>query len=423
MQWRDNQLMWSSASTNIVTIAGCGPAGAFLALRTLQLGFEPTLLRAPIPSVGGVEIIPASAGRLLDALGLDSVLATLSPGFGDGLIRNHAGESTDVAPGRSLHVDRLKFREGLIAEAARRGARIRDVGCLPPPDPLDYSVDATGQRAVWSRPVIRRNLQFADIFISDGCVAPRSARLAVLRQGWAYLASDQNMTTIGVVARHTRKQAALDSETIEALGLVPDASFRFAGRRPAFLQWAADPFAGRRLAVGDAAFHHNPIGGRGLSFALGSAFAAATALASCRTNLEAEDSARTYYKGYIAAEIRRHLSFLDGDADSSPATVDLPESIRWRAPVMTGALAIDAHVVSGDMFSLASGQKARWAGGLDLVSLRELTIDPQPADRVAERLRALGLTPAEARNVLVWALTQGLIEAAGMISQRGKAGR
>jgi 2-polyprenyl-6-methoxyphenol hydroxylase-like FAD-dependent oxidoreductase len=54
-----------------VIVAGCGAAGSFLALRALQLGFEPTMLRAPIRAVGGVEIVPASAWRLLDALGLD----------------------------------------------------------------------------------------------------------------------------------------------------------------------------------------------------------------------------------------------------------------------------------------------------------------------------------------------------------------
>jgi len=53
-----------------------------------------------------------------------------------------------------------------------------------------------------------------------------------------------------------------------------------------------------------------------------------------------------------------------------------------------------------------------WAGGLDLALLRELTIDAQPADQVADSLRTVGLSPAEAKDVLVWAIMQGLIEAA-----------
>jgi flavin-dependent dehydrogenase len=406
--------MSGPANKNALTIAGCGAAGCFLALRALQLGLKPTLLRAPIPAVGGVEIIPASAERLLEALGLGPLLANLSPGLSDGLIRYKADGSTDISLGRSLHVDRLKFREGLVAEAARLGARIRDVDRLPPVDPSAYSVDATGQRAIWSRPLVRRGRQIADIFVAETCIAPGTARLALLGQGWAYLASDQNLATIGVVGRPMRRQSALNSETCRALGLTNDISFRFLGRRPAFLQWATDPFVGRRLAVGDAAFHHNPIGGRGLSFALGSAFAAAAALASCRDDLETGDVARAYYKGYVAAEIRQHLSFLDAGVDASPATVDFPERVRWRAPVVTGALAIDAHVVSGDMFSLAAGQKVRWAGGLDLVFLRELTIEAQLADQVADSLRTIGLSPAEAKDVLVWAITQGLIEAANV---------
>jgi hypothetical protein len=370
------------------------------------------LLRAPIPAVGGVEIIPASAGRLLEALGLGPLLANLGLGLGDGLIRYQADGSTDAVPGRSLHVDRLKFRDGLVAEVERRGAQICDVDHVRGVDPSAYSVDATGQRAIWSRPVIRRGREIADIFVAEIPIAPGTARLALLGQHWAYLASDQNLATIGIVGRPIRGPSTLDSETCRALGLANDVPFRFIGRRPAFLQWATDPFVGRRVAVGDAAFHHNPIGGRGLSFALGSAFAAAAALFSCRGNRETEDIARAYYKGYVAAEIRRHLSFLDGDGDASPSTVDFPERVRWRAPVVTGALAVDAHIVSGDMFSLAAGQKVRWAGGLDLALLRELTIDAQLASQVADSLRTVGLSSAEAKDVLVWAIMQGLIEAA-----------
>ena len=396
-----------------VIIAGCGVAGSFLALRALQLGLKPTLMRAPIPALGGVEIIPASAGRLLDELGLADVLAGLGAGLGDGLTRRRADETIDVAPGRSLHVDRVRLRDGLLTEAAWRGARIRDVERLPPPDPMIYSVDATGHRSVWSRPVVRLGRHAADIFAAEAAVAPGTGRLVLLDQGWAYLASDRSLATVGVVGRYAGAPTALDAKTRQGLGLAPSIPFRFLGRRPAFVQWARAPVVGRRLAIGDAAFHHDPIGGRGISFALGSAFASAAVLVTWRDDPDAADTAQAYYEDYVASEVRRHLAFLDGEADPLPASTELPERLQWIAPAATGALVAGARVVSGEVFMLAAGQRTRWAGGLDLARLRQLIIEPQPTATVTERLRAHGLTAAEARSALVWALAQGLIAPAG----------
>ena len=99
--------------------------------------------------------------------------------------------------------------------------------------------------------------------------------------------------------------------------------------------------------------------------------------------------------------------------DLLPALTELPERLQWIAPAATGALVVGARVVSGEVFMLASGQPTRWAGGLDLARLRELIIKAQPTAAVAERLRAHGLTAAEARSALVWALAHRLIAPAG----------
>jgi hypothetical protein len=410
---RNNQPLAWGTGVAAVTIAGCGVAAGFLALQALQLGLEPTLLRVPAPTVGGVEIIPASAGPLLEALALGKVLAGLGAGLSDGLSRRQADGRHDFAPGRSLHVNRLRFREAVLTEAARRGARIHDVECLPPPDPGVFSVDATGQRAAWCRPLARRSRASADIFMAGAIVTPGTGRLALLRHGWAYLASDQAIATVGVVGRHTRPPATPDTETCQALGLTPGSPFRFAGRRPAFVQWAAKPAVGRKLAIGDAAFHHNPIGGRGIAFALGSAFAAATTLATWRDSPDTADAARSYYQDYITSEIRRHLAFLDRETAPAPPLVHLPNYLRWAAPTVTGGLAMNSRVVVGDMFVLASGQPARWAGGIDLMRLRDLTIEAAPCTWVIECLCAQGLTAMEAQSILTWAYSQGLIGAAG----------
>jgi hypothetical protein len=396
-----------------VIVAGCGAAGSFLALRALQLGFEPTMLRAPIRAVGGVEIVPASAWRLLDALGLDGVLGRIGVGLGDGLTRRQADGTVDTVQGRSLHVDRLKLRAALLSEAERRGAAICDVKHLPAPDPATFAIDATGLRAAWSHPVQRRGRQRADLFAAEEAVRPGSARVAWLDRGWAYLASDQQTATIGVVGRYGRGTPVLDADTRRCLDIARDARFRFLGRRPAFVQWTTRPVAGRRLTIGDAACHHDPIGGRGLSFALGSAFAAATVLATWRDDPSARDVAQAYYEEYVASEVRRHLAFLDDEAPADIVPEVLPTHIRWLAPTTAGGLAVDGRVAAGEVFKLASGQSVRWAGGFDLVELRKLTSEIRPSEWVAGRLCALGLAPAEARSTLSWALENGLIGPAG----------
>ena len=394
-----------------VTVAGCGVAGGFFALRALQLGLKPTLIRVPMLAVGGVEIIPASAGRLLAILELDDVLAALGAGLGDGMVRWRADGATDVSPGRSLHVDRQALRAGVVAEAVRRGAQIRDVRRLPPFDPLAVSVDATGRSAAWSRPVVRSGRLSADIFSVRGAIAPGTGRLAMMERGWAYLAADEAGATAGVVGRSQRPATHLDAETRDALGIAPEVDFHFIGRRPAFVQWASKPVFGRRIAIGDAAMHHNPIGGRGIGFALGSAFAAATAISTWRDDPASEGAAGAYYEGYVAAEVRRHLAFLEAGPDVSALATVLPTHICWIATSMMGEVVVDSRVVVSEVFRVRSGATIRWAGGLDLSHLRAVTAKPVRSEGAVEQLLSQGISVAEARRTLVWALENGLIEA------------
>jgi hypothetical protein len=395
---------------NDVMIGGAGAAASFLALRALQLGLQPTILRAPFPAVAGIEIVPASAWRLLDALELGGVLSRLDAGLGDGLVRRSADGAVDTRDGRSLHVERLALRRALLREAERHGARIRHLEHLPRRDPAACTVDATGQRAAWSRPVQRRGRDWADIFVAEGVVRPGTGALALLDRGWAYLASDRTAATIGVVGRGAGAPPVLDRRICRALGLSEDAPFRWVGRRAAFVQWATKPIRGRSLAIGDAAVHHNPIGGRGLAFALGSAFAAAAVLATWRDDPASEDAAR-YYEGYVASEVRRHLAFLNDEDPAASERGDLPNHVRWTAPMATGAVAVNGRVVAARVVALADDQPARWLGRLDLNCLREITLGGRPTDAVIERLRAQGLCMGDARSALLWALARGVIAA------------
>ncbi|MBB2932055.1 FAD-dependent oxidoreductase [Paraburkholderia silvatlantica] len=393
-----------------VVIAGCGIAGGFLALRCLQLGLKPTLLRTPGVAIGGVEIIPASVVSMLDALKLDDVFDAMDAGLGEGMERRFHDGTSDAALGRSLHIERLRLRACVITEAVRRGARVRDVERLPPVDDGAMSVDATGQRAAWSRPVVRCGRAFADVFIGARTVAPGTARLAALHHGWAYLATDELTTTIGVIGGERSSRPALDAVVREALCLAADTTFEFAGRRPAWMQWATEPIAGRRLSIGDAAVHHSPIGGRGVAFALGSAFAAASVLATWKNDPDAEVTASAYYAGYVAAEVRRHLKFLSGREQETLKLECMPERVRWVVAPAATAISIDSRLVIDDAFMLATGELVRWAGGFDLKRLFELTWKGASSADVIDDLLAQGLTAAAANAALTWAIDQGLVK-------------
>jgi hypothetical protein len=105
-----------------------------MALRSLQLGFEVTLVDVRRRDVGGVEIIPSSARHLLSELRLDEALTTIRPGYGVGMLRTLDGGLPEFREGRALHVDRLALRRAVIAEAVSRGAEIRTLRQLPEPD-------------------------------------------------------------------------------------------------------------------------------------------------------------------------------------------------------------------------------------------------------------------------------------------------
>ena len=175
------------------------------------------------------------------------------------------------------------------------------------------------------------------------------------------------------------------------------------------MQWAARPILGRRLAIGDAAVHHNPIGGRGLAFALGSAFAAAAVLATWRDDPGVEKATQSYYESYVAAEVRRHLAFLGGEQPSPAVTPALPKHVRWVPPGVEGAVMVNGRVVPGEVVTLANGQQARWLGRLDLARLQEVTLGGQSSASVIAHLCTQGLCPADARSALIWALERGVI--------------
>jgi flavin-dependent dehydrogenase len=397
-----------------VLIAGCGIAGCAMALRAIQLGFAPVLLKCVRPDIGGVEIIPASARHLLAELGLGPAIASLHPGLSNGLVSYLLDSEPHFTPGRALHVDRLALRAAVLEEARSRGAEIRCVDRLPPCDTDIMTIDATGQSAAWSRPVVRYGRSQADIFSLPYARERQFARVLPVERGWAYVASDETHTTIGVVSYGPCRSVEVERTLRRALGLGQDEALRHLGRRPAFPQAAGTPLHSRAIAIGDAAFTHDPIGGRGIAFALGSAFAAGAVLQSWRDRPDDAAAAADYYRGYVHAEISRHLRFLAGaDETESTLVLDVPSHVVWRARGTRCAIAMPDRITFADAVSTNRGSVVRWLGRLDVFTLRAICRERQATDEVIARLCDAGLMPEEASIAIKWALGHGVLHARG----------
>jgi hypothetical protein len=223
---------------------------------------------------------------------------------------------------------------------------------------------------------------------------------------------DKPIATVGIIRDKSCREVSLPDEIRQALGLPHSIPFRRLGRRPAFPQYARASVQGRLLAVGDAAFAHNPIGGRGLSFALGSAFAAAAVVASWRNRPDAYADAAEYYREYVAAERRRHLAFLASfDNDPLPIRpIDSNHVLSWDARVAKAPLARGEGISREPAIRLNDVGFVRWLGDFDLLDLRALcAVSGQPNALIAE-LCALGLGGQEAVLLLHWAVQHGVLQ-------------
>lgn len=390
-----------------------------MALRCLQLGCGVTMIEVPRRDIGGVEIIPSAARHLLSELRLDAGLAAIRPGFGAGMLRYLGDGAPEFREGRSLHVDRLALRRAIIAQAASRGAEIRRLRQLPPPDDGVFAgafaaIDATGRRAAWSRPVIRYGRAVADLFAAPGSTGGDAALLVGLGRAWAYAAADQAGTTIGVVHDGRLKRPELEHAVRARFGFGDAAPLAYLGRRPAFPQAAAAPLRGRVIAIGDAAFSHDPIGGRGLSFALGSAFAAASVVQTWRDHPARSPAASAYYQDYVAAEKDRHLAFLATDRQRSAQLPPspLPPRVLWSAREARAPLALAGGIETAEIVLTGTGARVRWLARFDILEMRALCTRVQPTGALVEALCGKGLTPAEARAAVEWALGHGILRAA-----------
>jgi hypothetical protein len=407
-----------------VVIAGTGFAAACAALRLLALGFCPVLLQSSrVRDLEGVEILPAAMADQLALLGLRAVLARAGASLAEGVDVSWGRSDDGAHRYRTLHIDRLALRREALVEATARGAEIRSIAHVPALSAsrgewvdcvgqrFFAALDATGRRAVWAHPVERLGRTCADIYTVMTSAFSQLARVIRLPSGWAYAVGAGGKATLGIVRDKPSREASLPDEIWQALRLPRSLPVRRLGRRPAFPQYSTAPVRGRVLAVGDAAFAHNPIAGRGLSFALGSALAAATTLASWSKCPAAGADAAEYYREYVAAERRRHLAFLESFDNVPPLIRPIGSShvLSWQAQVAMTPLALGERIRREPAVRLNDGGFVRWLGDFDLLQLRALCAVSGRPDALIARLSALGLDGREAMLLLHWAVQHGVL--------------
>jgi 2-polyprenyl-6-methoxyphenol hydroxylase-like FAD-dependent oxidoreductase len=407
-----------------IVIAGAGFAAACAAIRLLADGFRPLLLHSPrARDLASAEILPPAMADQLALLGLGHVLARAgaSPAEGVEVTWGHSDDGPHRY--RTLHVDRLALRREALVEAMARGAEIRSVAHLPALSASGgqwvdcagqrffAALDATGRRAVWAHPVERLGRTCADIFIVRTSAFSQLARVVRLRTGWAYAVGSGGKATLGIVRDKLSRERSLPDEIWHALGLPRSLPVWRLGRRPAFPQYSHAPVRGRMLAVGDAALAHNPIAGRGLSFALGSALAAATTVASWSACPAACADAAEYYREYVAAERRRHLAFLQSLDDGPPPIQPIGSRhfLSWAAQVAMTPLSLGGCIRREPAIRLNDGGFVRWLGDFDLLELRALCAASIRPDALIEGLCALGLSRQRAGLLLHWAVQHGVL--------------
>nr|QEO74237.1 hypothetical protein [uncultured bacterium] len=308
----------------------------------------------------------------------------------------------------------------LLARAVARGAIVEVVHRLPPPTALTALalVDGTGRTAAWSRPVVATGRDVAWQFEGPP-LRPWTGGLVHGEGWWAYRLGHPSATWVGIVTGPGPLPQATARGAFDRLGVPPEGMVG-RGRRPARIQRAHQAWTGRRIAVGDAALAHNPLAGAGIRFALASAVAAVTALATTVEDASAESSARAYYEEMVRTEHDRHVQALaalqrpphpapppnwGGDRSTGVA----PSVVRFGAELVEAPLVVEGRVRSGQAVRLPDGRVTRWAGSFDLLQLVGLVSEPVPTGVVVARLQQLGLTAKGAASLVSWAARNGLL--------------
>jgi hypothetical protein len=379
--------------------------------------------------------------RFFDALGLRD-LADRVTVLGRGIVNNWSVEAPIVRDNYFLLVDRVELAGRLFEEAKSRGVIVETIARTPlllsgsegrpievagQPRKFAAAIDASGRAAAWSRPVKRVRHLVADIFEAN-CPSPSSAlRLARWGDGWAYRIGLRGRATVALLAPSLPRNPQAFPEQLAADLELRDGAIRRIGRRVAFVQASTHVVRGRALAVGDAAFAHDPVSGQGLQFALSSALAASAVIRSWLDSPKDSSLAAQFYDGFVSTERRRHLHALQslyGECfdfravfstlpDRALSKVDaprvLPSRLKFCASVESSPLNLGGRIEQGTSLRLDDGGSVRWLGGFDLLELRHLAREPITIPQLLRHMITAGLGYQQSMNIIRWCYARGIL--------------
>lgn len=407
-----------ATSTGCVVIAGAGIAGSAAAIVLLAKGFRVRLLARPERSAPPVvEALGEHPVRLLAELGCTAALKEAAPVAVRGFLNGWQNAAKPAfVDGLRVHVERHALAQAMREEAVRRGAELELIERLEInpmsvlgkcSDSWQAAVDATGRSARWSRPVQRAGRATATIYVGPGSSDARPGRIVRLdERSWAYRIDHPTISTIGIVSESAHSET-LPAHVAELLDVETPIRFTAVAYRTAHAQWAREPFQGRLLAVGDAAFACEPLAGQGVRFSLASALAAAATL-HCWNGGSDAALAADHYRGFVLGARRRHIDMLERLRGAT--VVDQPLfsldrlRVRVAARVRMTTLLHRGCLVRSAAFLMPDGGCVRWIGKFDLMQMAELARRCLPATELVARLVDCGLHPQQADALVRWCL-------------------
>jgi flavin-dependent dehydrogenase len=329
-------------------IAGGGPAGCALALslRTHAPQLSVALIEpSDYGSIRPGEVLPGAARRLLSSLDIWHAFQqetwrpvyAVAAAWGSPVLReNHSIYSM---PGHGWHLDRAKFDRFLAQQAETRGVAVfrtavqevrgaAGAWAVGPELHARFISDATGRSAFLARRLggsivsVDPLVGFSRFFPATDGSDPRTLIEAV-PDGWWYTASLTGGLRVATFMTDPEiaRQEHLDRETgwREALAqttfiraAVPDGASVGEVVRPAGSAYLEDPAGDGWIAVGDAAYAHDPLSGQGITRALRSGILASYAVADvlCHGSSLGLDKYRYLMRhgwfGYLTARQRNY---------------------------------------------------------------------------------------------------------------------
>jgi hypothetical protein len=183
------------------------------------------------------------------------------------------------------------------------------------------------------------------------------------------------------------------------------------------------------VAVGDAAFAHDPVSGQGIRFGLASALAATAVIRTWCRRPDDQSLAARFYEEFVATERSRHCALLralygtqfdfgrlddDWSCRGSPSlAVTYPPSenayLQFVGKIESAPLHVGGLIEAGEAIRLADGGAVRWLGGVDLLRLRDYARAPIRLDELAKLIAAGGVTMKQSLKVIEWCYAKKIL--------------